>query len=92
MPDIGGLDFYVDAFLELSTSRQIGMSVGPIPFTAIAEYYRVYNLGDGGEDFFEFVSQIRRLDSVYLELREEHSKKESRRLKSSDGTKKTGRR
>lgn len=63
-PDIEGFQFYFDAFSELSTSRQIGMAAGPIPFTAIVEYFRIYELSD----FDEFVYIVRRLDNVFLEL------------------------
>jgi hypothetical protein len=40
------------------------MSLGPISFTAIAEYFRIYELSD----FDEFAYLIRRMDSVFLEL------------------------
>lgn len=40
------------------------MGIGPIPFTAIAEYFRIYEL----DDFDEFAYIIRRMDSVFLEL------------------------
>lgn len=63
-PDVTGFDFYLDAFEELSTARQVGMTVGPIPFTAIVEYLRIYELSD----FDDFAYIIRRLDSVFLEL------------------------
>ncbi len=63
-PDITGFQFYFDAFNELSTSRQIGLSLGPISFTAIAEYFRIYELSD----FDEFSYLIRRMDGVFLEL------------------------
>lgn len=52
----------------------MSMGVGPIPFTAIADYFRMYEL----EDFDEFAYVIRRMDCVYLELNAEGSgKKES---------------
>ena len=41
------------------------MGIGPIPFTAVAEYFRMYCI-DG--DFFEFSSIIRRMDNVFLEI------------------------
>lgn len=63
-PEISGFQFYFDAFQELSTSRQVGMGLGPIPFTAIAEYFRIYELSD----FEEFAYLIRRMDNVFLEL------------------------
>jgi len=71
-PKVDGLEFYYDAFGELGTARQFGMAVGPIPFTAIAEYFRIYDI-EG--DFHEFSAIIRRMDSVYLELNAEEMKK-----------------
>jgi hypothetical protein len=69
-PDIYGLEFYMDAFAELSTSRPSGLGVSPIPFTAIAEYFRIYEL----KDFDEFAAIIRRLDNVFLELNAKEEK------------------
>lgn len=38
-PTLGiGLEMYMDAFNRLSTCRQLGMGVGPIPWTAIGLY------------------------------------------------------
>lgn len=64
-PEITGFEFYYDAFKELSTTRQSGLGIGPIPFTALVEYFTIYNI-DG--DFDEFASIIRRMDEVYLAL------------------------
>lgn len=50
------------------------MSVGPIPFTAIVEYFRIYELSD----FEEFNYVIRGMDKVYLELDQERNNKESK--------------
>lgn len=63
-PDITGLGFYIDAFRELSTSRQIGLEAGSIPFTAIVEYSKIYEL----EDLDEFLHVIRKMDDRFLEL------------------------
>lgn len=73
-PGIEGLEFYYDAFRELSTSRPVGMAAGPIPFTAIAEYFKIYEL----DDFEEFLYIIRQLDKVYLELSSENTKSEGK--------------
>lgn len=69
-PPIGGFEFFYDAFRELSTSRSNGLGVGPIPFTAIVEYFRIYEL----QDFEEFSYVIRRMDNVYLELEAQDAK------------------
>ena len=63
-PDIGPFSFYLDAFKELGTCRTSAMSVGPIPFTAITEYSRLYDVGD----FDEFLFVIRKMDDTLLEL------------------------
>lgn len=63
-PCIDGFGFYLDAFRELSTSRPGGLEIPPIPFTAMVEYFRVYELGD----FDEFAFIIRQMDSTFLEL------------------------
>lgn len=66
------------------------MGVGPIPFTAIAEYFTIYGI-DG--DFHEFASIIRRMDNVFLELNAQEmkasSKKGDAKSGSSDANKKT---
>ena len=66
-PDVAGFDFYFDAFRELSTSRSSGLDIQAIPFTAIVEYFRVYEL-DRYETLDDFLYCIRRMDDVYLEM------------------------
>ena len=59
-----GLELYFNAFFELESERQIGMSIGPIPWSSINEYSKVYNLStEQKECLFYFV---RKLDRVYL--------------------------
>jgi hypothetical protein len=41
------------------------MGIGPIPFTSIVEYFRIFCEGESLEDFLYF---IRRMDKVYLDL------------------------
>jgi hypothetical protein len=78
--DIGPLDYYILAFSELSSCRPSSLNgVSPIPFTSIAEYARIYGIGD----FEEFRYIIRRLDTVYLENTNERNKTNSN--KGSDG-------
>lgn len=71
-PEIAGLDFYFDAFRELGTCRQVGMGLGPIPFTAIAEYFRLF-LGDDETEFEEFCWVIRMMDRIFLKHAQEKS-------------------
>lgn len=70
-PQIEGLQFYLDAFRELSTSRPVGLGPQSIPFTAIAEYFRIYELQD---DFDDFAHIIRQMDSAFLDLNADANK------------------
>jgi len=63
-PTINGFEFYLDAFRELHTSRPVGMDLQAIPFTAIAEYFRIYEL----QDFDDFAGIIRMMDNKFIEL------------------------
>lgn len=66
-PELGPLSYYAECFSELDTTRS-RMSAAPIPFTAIAEFARIYNIDD---DFDEFIYYMRAMDRVYLEISEE---------------------
>ena len=48
------------------------MGAAPIPFTAIADYFRIYSLAEY-LDFEEFAYIIRRMDSTLIELSEPKS-------------------
>lgn len=63
-PNIEGLEFYLDAFRELGSCRPGGMDLMAIPFTAIVEYSRIYQIGD----FDDFAFTIRCMDNVYLDM------------------------
>ena len=56
---------YMEAFNELSTERQIGMGVGPIPRSAIRAYAQ--ELGIVGDEFEHFHRIIRLVDNDYLQ-------------------------
>lgn len=51
------------------------MDILPIPFTAVVEYCRVYEV----EDFDDFLYIVRSLDDVYLGIVEEENKKVSKK-------------
>ena len=88
-PEITGLEFYLDAYRELDTSRPVGMDIMPIPFTAILEYFRIYELGD----FDEFLYLIRLLDREFMKMNAEVNKaKGSSNGGGNTGTKDTSRR
>lgn len=73
-PRIAGLEFYMEAFRELGSCRPMSMVSGPIPFTAIVEYFRLY--GDG--EFDDFLYVIRRMDVAFLEYQAKNSEKGSK--------------
>lgn len=60
-PEIDGLQWFIDAFRELNTDRD-ATTLMPIPFTAIADYCRLFNI----EDIDEFFYFIRCMDASYL--------------------------
>ena len=66
IPDF--MQFYFDAFFELTTDRQIGFGEGPIPSRSIRELCDRLDLDyDERRDFVYF---IRLMDSSYLESRQ----------------------
>lgn len=66
--------YYLDAFSELSSCRNSGMGIGPIPFTAILEYFKLF----GVEDFEEFLYYIRKMDNAYVILANDKINAESK--------------
>lgn len=58
--------FFWAAFWELSTERQIGMGLGPIPASALREYAR--HSGVFGDLLDSFTVVIRAVDAEYLKL------------------------
>lgn len=69
--------FYMEAFIELSSCRVSGLVLGPIPFTAIVEYSKLFYVGD----FEDFHYYIRRMDNEFLRLQAEKSKSASSKSK-----------
>lgn len=63
MPD--GWEFYLRAFNDLGTCRQIGMAMGPLPWDKIVDYADRMGLeADVAEDF---VRCLRDMDTEYME-------------------------
>lgn len=60
-----GEDFYLRAFNDLSTTRQIGMAAGPIPWDKIVQY--ADRVGLEPDVSMSFVRIVRRMDDTYLE-------------------------
>lgn len=59
-----GLEMYLTAFNRLSTCRQIGMSIGPIPWTAIGVYADQMEFDEEHRDLLYFF--IESLDIAFL--------------------------
>lgn len=66
-PDINPQwSFYWQAFHDLSSERQIGMAIGPIPRSAIKNYADEFSIV--GDRFDSFERIIRSVDAEYLKL------------------------
>lgn len=67
-----GLSLYYNAFQDLSSTRAVGMSLGPIPWMAINDYCLTYEItGEQREDMFYHVAAM---DNVYRSHVESKSK------------------
>lgn len=60
-----GEDLYIIAFRELTTERQLGMSMGPIPVSQIKKWAVEYGFDDTMRSVF--VRFVRALDIAYME-------------------------
>ena len=60
------------------------MGAGAIPFTAIADYFSIYEL----QDFDEFLYLMRRMDITFLELNATSNKEGTKKNGSSNTNKK----
>lgn len=67
-----GLELYLNAFWDLNSCRQIGMDVGPIPWTAIQKY--AIMLFDSPVEIEEFHIIIRAMDNKLAEVRDARHK------------------
>lgn len=71
-----GDEFYIRAFWELSSCRQFGQFIGPIPWHRIVQYGERKGLDGGMIGVLEVV--IRELDEVYLrDLRDQRRQTET---------------
>jgi hypothetical protein len=78
-----GLSIYYDAFWEVFPDRQLGMSVGPIPYSSIVTYSKEWNLDE--EMSATMLRLVRKMDNAFLEWQEKQSKKNSKIKGSSNG-------
>lgn len=61
-----GLELYYEAFTELSSSRNSGMSIGAIPWTAIDRWAERYEIEE--DDFERLAIYIRMLDAEFIKF------------------------
>lgn len=59
-----GLDFYLSAFHTLNSCRSMGMGLGPIPWTSVVEYGKMYCTTRESFDDLQF--HVKSLDECYL--------------------------
>lgn len=67
-----GLLLFFQGFHELSSCRQLGESIGPIPWLAINQYCAYHGIVDEQREDFEWF--ISRLDAEYLTYARNKSK------------------
>ncbi len=67
-----GLHMYWKAFQDLSSDRDVGMGIGPIPWSAMSAW--ADRNGIRGDNFERFVTIIKGMDTVFVE----HSSKKSK--------------
>lgn len=72
--------FYMQAFWDLSTERQLGFTVGPIPASSIYRYPGAQGLSPAMMCLFEAV--IRKMDETYRDWAESERKKAQKRSSS----------
>lgn len=66
-------NFYLQAFYDLGTCRNIGQVMGPIPWNIIVQYADYYGLEIDITDLF--IRVVRSLDLVYLDWCKEAAEK-----------------
>lgn len=62
-----GLELYYECFWDLTSDRQMGYGIGPIPTSMIINYGRALGLDETQMD--SLLYYIRALDNVYLDFR-----------------------
>jgi hypothetical protein len=72
-----GLELFYTAFMDLTTCRPLGMSEGPIPWTAIVQYCDRNGIEDEQREDMFF--HLRSMDTAYLKHRADTSKAEQKK-------------
>lgn len=67
-----GLELYLSAFMDLNTTRQIGMAEGPIPWNYVKDW-GIYNKLDD-EQMHALFYHIRAMDDKYLSYKSKKAK------------------
>lgn len=67
-----GLELFYLAFLELSSTRNVGFGLGPIPWTSMSDYCVAHDIE--GEQRDDLIYHVSHLDLEYLKYKD---KKES---------------
>lgn len=67
-----GLELYYLGFLELTSSRTLGMSIGPIPWIAIEQYCQLKGLDDEQTEAMHL--HIVAMDTVYMKHQSKKAK------------------
>jgi len=62
-----GAEIWMLAFRQLTTERQIGWGVGPIPWSAIAAWAEEWELDE--EQASDLAYYVRRMDREYIRLK-----------------------
>lgn len=66
-----GLSFYLQAFFDLDADRNVGMSLGRIPWSVVLQYAAFYRLTEEQTDCLTYI--IREMDTAYTKYREEQN-------------------
>ena len=67
-----GLELYWKAFQDLSSDRDVGMGIGPIPWVSVHAWGARNHIW--GDNFERLVMVIRGLDSIYMDKQGKKSK------------------
>ncbi len=74
MPEVyDDLQWLVDAFCSITSSRQVGFGLGPIPLSEIKTYVELFPIP---EDLETFVRLLRTMDNEYLAAMAEKQKRD----------------
>lgn len=65
------LIFFLDAFYELDTDRNVSVSFGPIPWSSLNNYALAHEIS--GEDYHDFMYLVRAVDTAYIKHMREKS-------------------